>query len=221
MYVSFFLAGIIFIVIVQNYDIFKFLNSGFFIALVTFGVGLFAIYLYKKQQKDNKINAARLIIQEIRYAEQQIRNAKILAPSVETNYYMAFKLLPTNSWHKNIHLFVEDLKEENSIDLISHFYSQAAYLDDVIKIISDEKNKTWNITKSSVLANEKGQVQIATGLILPSGYNTLDVVEKVPGGNVSLNLQANQILSNVTNKIEFIYNSPAVGKLRKIAEGEF
>lgn len=209
---------------VPNKRVINFLDSSFFVALVTVIVGSIAIYLYKKQQRDNKRNAARLIIQEIRYAEQQIRNAKRLAPSVETNYYMALKLLPTNSWHKNIHLFVEDLKEENLIDLISQFYSQAAYLDSVIKIISDEKNKTWNVTKSSVLASEMGQMQIINGSILPSGFNTLDFIQdKEANGNVAINLklQANQILSDVTNKIEFIYNSPAVDKLRNIAEGNF
>lgn len=218
--VVFFLAGIIFIVAIQNFDALEFLNSGFFIALVTFGVGLFAIYLYKKQQKDNKRNAARLIIQEIRYAEQQIRNAKMLTASVETNYYMALKLLPTNSWHKNIHLFVEDLKEENQIDLISQFYSQAAYLDSVIKIISDEKNKTWNITKSIILSDSKGEMQVINGQLFPSGYNTIDLLNEQSPINIQTKLQANKILSDVTNKIEFVYNSPAVDKLRSITEGK-
>ncbi len=210
--VGWFLKGLI------NFNIIKLLNSNFFVALITAIVGYTAIHLYKKQQADNKKNAARLIIQEIRYAEQQIRNAKMLTPAVETNYYLALKLLPTNSWHKNIHLFVEDLQEENQLDLVSQFYSQAAYLDSVIEIISNEKNKTWNVVKSSLLANEKGQMQIAMGLILPSGHSTLDASNE--NFKIELKLQANQILSDVTGKIEFIYNSSAVDKLRSIAKGK-
>lgn len=144
----------------------------------------------------------------------------------ETNYYMGYKILPTNSWHKNIHFFVEDLKEENQIDLISHFYSQATYLDSIISIISDEKNKTWNISKSLVLADEKGLMKTdIVGQILSSGYSTLDLVEKdlsekKQATSISLTLQANKILSDVSNKIEFVYNSPAVDKLRSIADGK-
>lgn len=204
-----------------------FLNSNFFIALITLIAGSTVYHIYKKQKREYKADAAKLIIQEIRYAEQQIRNARIMSQSKEeTNYYMGYKILPTNSWHKNIHFFVEDLKEENQIDLISHFYSQATYLDSIISIISDEKNKTWNISKSLVLADEKGLMKTdIVGQILSSGYSTLDLVEKdlsekKQATSISLTLQANKILSDVSNKIEFVYNSPAVDKLRSIADGK-
>jgi len=49
--------------------------------------------------------------------------------------------------------------------------------------------------------------------IHPSGY------EFEKDDNFAMQLQASQILSDVTNKIEFIYNSPAIDKLRDIAEG--
>jgi len=48
----------------------SFFNSN--IGVVTLLVGLFAIYLYLKQKKDYKKNAAKLILQEVRYAEQKI-----------------------------------------------------------------------------------------------------------------------------------------------------
>lgn len=199
--------------------IFKFLNSNIFIALVTLIAGLVAYHVYILQKKEIKANAAKLIIQEIRYAEEQIRSARILSQSKEeTSYYMGYKILPTNSWHKNIHFFVEDLKEENQIDLISQFYSQAAYLDNIIKIISDEKNKTWQFVKTQFLAGGKGTL-VRNGRILPSGCNTIDLC-KEEHEQVEVKLQANQILSNVSNKIEFVYNSPAVDKLRSIADGK-
>lgn len=203
----YFVVGVIFIVIIQRYDVVKFLDSGFFIALVTFGVGLFAIYLYKKQQKDNKRDAARLVVQEIRYAEEQIRNARMLG---ENNFSLANKLLPTNSWHKNIHLFINDLLE-SQIDLISRFYSQSMYLDSVIGVISDEKNKMWSISEETLSPDGKRGVAVKA-TVLSSGY----IVTK----NNMAQLSANQILADVTNKIEFIYNSPSVDKLRSISEGK-
>jgi hypothetical protein len=72
--------------------ILKFLNEN--LGAVTFVVGFLAIYLYLKQRRDRKRDAASLILQEIRYAEQQIRNAKITNPP---SYFLASKLLPTNS----------------------------------------------------------------------------------------------------------------------------
>lgn len=189
----------------------SFFNSNFFISLVTIAVGCVAFFLYKKQKKDQKKDAAKLILQEIRYAEQQIRNARIVN---ENNYYLANKLLPTNSWHKNINFFVNDLLE-SQIDLVSQFYSQAAYLDEVISIISYEKNNIWKVTKT---------YQLPTGGVLnkdfmmsfSSGFS-VDIEDK---SNIVANLAATNILQEVSKKIEFIYNSPAVDKLRLIADNK-
>lgn len=106
-----------------------------FIGLITIIVGTVAIWTYYKQRHDTKRSAAKLILQEIRYAENTIRNARTQASG---NYSLSDKLLPTNSWHKNIHMFVKELKE-SQIDLISRFFSQSQYLDVVIGIISDNK----------------------------------------------------------------------------------
>lgn len=89
-----------------------FLNSNLLVSIVTFVVGGFAIGIYIKQKIDQEKDAAKLILQEIRYAEQQIRIFRVLG-----SYPLADKLLPTNSWHKNINLFVGKLKE-TEIDLI-------------------------------------------------------------------------------------------------------
>lgn len=48
-------------------SILRFLNNN--IGLITLVVGLSAIYLYLKQKVDSKRDIAKLILQEIRYAE--------------------------------------------------------------------------------------------------------------------------------------------------------
>jgi hypothetical protein len=113
--------------------ILKFINEN--LGVVTFVGGVVAIYLYLKQRMDRKRDAARLILQEIRYAEQQIRNARITNPPT---YSLASKLLPTNSWNDNIHLFIKDLKE-TEIDMISAFYSKTTYIDSLIAERSRQK----------------------------------------------------------------------------------
>ena len=112
--------------------IFQFLNDN--IGLVTFIVGFLAIYLYVKQKADRKRDTARLILQEIRYAEQQIRNSG----RGGRGYSLSSRLLPTNSWDDNIHIFINNLKETD-IDMISEFYSQAAYIDSLIVERSKQK----------------------------------------------------------------------------------
>lgn len=112
-----------------------FFNSPFFVAIVTLFVGLFAIYLYLKQRMDRKREAASLILQEIRYAETRMKEAR----AYDHKYPFFDRLLPTSSWHNNIHLFIKDF-EQNEIDTISHFYASVSYLDNVITKISDHHN---------------------------------------------------------------------------------
>jgi len=170
-----------------------FFDSNLFVSTITFLVGGLAIYLYLKQRSDHKKDAASLIIQEVRYAEQQIQNAI----KHDYNFYLADKLLPTNSWHRNINLFIKDLKE-SEIDLISSFYSHAAYLDIVISKISDMKNN----------------------ILIPKG--TTGSVSVPEGSQVKeFELSASKILKEVAEKITLIYNTPAVDRLRLISEKKF
>jgi hypothetical protein len=172
-----------------------FFNSNFFLAIVTLLVGGTAIALYLKQKSDHKRDSAQLIIQEIRYAEHQIKDARVN----EYNYQLADKLLPTNSWHKNIHLFVNDLKE-SEIDIISRFYTNAAYLDVVIEKISDHQNSNFiNVVNVN-------QATIPTS---PTPNQNFSIILPLP---------SQQILKIVSEKIDFIYNTPAIDKLRFISE---
>lgn len=71
--------------------ILQFLNDN--IGVITLVVGFLAIYLYLKQKADAKRDIAKLILQEIRYAEQQIRNSG----RGSRGYSLSSRLLPTNS----------------------------------------------------------------------------------------------------------------------------
>lgn len=206
-------------------DISIFLNSNFFNALIVFFVGGFAILLYVKQKREYKRDAAKLILQEIRYAEQQIKNAREMG----ARYYLANRLLPTNNWNNNIHLFIKELKE-TEIDLISKFYSQTTYLDTIIKKISDFKS-------SIVFSNKKELKQTKQDQdILPpeiqkdheqSESIPLQSFESIPNQESEFSLplvpppsslNAENMLIEVSNKVDFIYNTPVVDKLRELSQ---
>lgn len=176
--------------------IFSFFDSSFFVALTTIFVGGIAIILYIAQKQDHKRDAAELIIQEIRYAEQLIKSAR----DIGYVYSFANKILPTNSWHSNINLFIKNLGETD-IDTIGKFYSNAAYLDKVINYISDRLNKTL--------------IPVPTGDSPPSEEEIEKIVNQK---KLVLQPLATEILKDVSKKIDFIYNTPAVDKLRKIAK---
>lgn len=179
--------------------------------LITFTVGGFAIGLYAFQNKDNRRKAAQLILQEIRYAEQHIRNFRD-----SSNYVFSDKLLPTNNWNKNIHLFVKSLSE-TQLDLISRFYANAAYIDQVVGKISDEAN---SIKVFKQLTPSFPQVVVgprpSTNQSSPQPQTPIPPIINIQ--QVESNSQ--KILKEVSNAIELIYNTPSVEKLREIARGK-
>lgn len=220
------------------------LNSNFFIAIVALFVGGFAIGLYKKQKNDYKRGVSSLILQEIRYAEQQVRSSRAYSPNAE-NYPLSSKLLPTNSWYKNIHLFMGDF-EQPQIDAISRFYAEVEYIDLIIERISDYKTSLIE----QEISDLSGRI-IQKGDILPDRVHLQEIVNllasqkrSLPGDeagqsgnypqtssgisnpqtqpptmlNILRRLKANTILKEISSEVEFIYNTSIGEKFRNIAE---
>ena len=191
----------------------KFLNDN--LGAITFLVGFIAIYLYIKQRIDKRRDAARLILQEIRYAEQQIRNSG----RGPRGYSLTSKLLPTNSWNDNIHLFIKDLKE-TQIDMISEFYSNATYIDYLITERSRQKiHPKFSIQPNQQSNQQQGSVTSQAGasqevLAQPTQQQIMQIIQiPTPDENITI-----QLLTGISSSIEFLYNTPAVEKLRQISE---
>lgn len=165
--------------------------------IVTALAGSIAVYIYYKSRKDNKRDAALLILQEIRYADQKVRNYRTY-----NSYNFTEKILPTNSWNKNINLFIRELTE-SELDLISKFFSSATYLDDVIKSIADSRNTLWTQVDTPPT--------IATGST-PVAMGT---------GSLSEDAPARKLIEAISRDIESIYNTPAADKLRRISQKPF
>lgn len=181
--------------------IFKILNDN--IGVVTFVVGFLAIYIYVKGRVDRKRDSASLILQEIRYAEQQIRNSE----RGTRGYSLSSKLLPTNSWNDNIHLFIKDLKE-TEIDIISRFYSQATYID---FLIAERSRQKLNQRFEAVPATQAATQDLPQELT----QQQLTQLIQVPNPNEQITVV---ILTDTSTNIEYVYNTPAMDKLRRISE---
>lgn len=162
------------------------------LGIVTILAGLIIVFLYYKGRKDNKRDTALLILQEIRYADQKVRNYRTY-----NSYNFTEKILPTNSWNKNINLFIRELTE-SELDLISKFFSSATYLDEVIKSIADSRNKLWTQVETPIVT---GEIKVAMGT-----------------GGLSEDEPAKRLIEAISKDIESIYNTPAADKLRRISQ---
>lgn len=193
----------------------NFLNNN--IGVVTFLVGFVAIYLYIKQKTDKKRDSASLILQEIRYAEQQIRNYRNSQPN---QYNLADRLLPTNSWNDNIHLFIQSM-EENEIDMISSFYAKAKYIDFLILKRSEQKtepNQT-SITPTVISPIQQSQTVQVVGQNAPPQSQPRMMQFSLPVPNNEL--VTIELLHQISFSIELIYNTSIVDKLKKISKNKW
>ena len=216
---------------------FDFINSNYFLAVITLLVGSVAIYLYIKQKIDNKIDAAKIILQEIRRAEEIISSYK-----EHGHFKFTKKIIATNSWSKNIHYFVDELSPDE-LDKISNLYSTGEYLDSVIKMVSDTKfdrriydnfvnqakeqvaiqlhefiNKINNIVPGNTTAPN------STTQVMKDGfYDHIQQKKGIPTININVNLKYDSINTDIlfmqiVNSYEPIYNSDICLKLKNIAK---
>ncbi|MFH0852100.1 MAG: hypothetical protein V1845_00615 [bacterium] len=196
---------------------FKFLwYSNFGIIIITLLVGSFALILYYKQKRENKRDAARLILQEIRRAEDIISDYK-----QSGGYQFAKKIIATNSWGKSIHLFVGDL-DNDELDRISNLYSTGEYLDTLIKEISDYTfkkeigEKEGEVLRPSMMIPMVNQDIQQQGQTINPGV-TQSVPQAIKFVNLKIEPSWKPRLDLITFKIEPIYHSTIALKLKKIA----
>ena len=183
-----------------------FLKYDFFSALVTLFVGAFALFLYLKQKWDTKRDAAKSILQEIRRTEEFIATFK-----KHGNYQFAKKIIVTNSWNKNLHLFAGDLTD-NQIDKISDFFSDAEYLDGLVARISED-----------TIEEQKKMIEYRHGTNIPSPNQiqpqkplSLKIKELKEAGQLAGNPLVDLLVA-VSSQVVFIYDTTVVEKLKQIA----
>lgn len=188
-----------------------FFDSNLFVAIATLAVGGFAIWLYIRQKRDHKKDAANIILMEIRYAEQVIDRYKssgiVIGSDVEP-------LLPTNNWNKYNYLFINNLDRDET-DAVNSFYNQCMLVDKGLTQLSlalqlEQKSQAIHNTVS-LIAKEcasfddfQTRRDLFTSLIDKDPYT---FKPNAPLGAVTRSL----------NVIQIITTNTAGAKLKKIA----
>ncbi len=108
-------------------EIFLNLFGGF----ATILTGFIAWRIYVATKKSHKVDAARILLSEIRNAEESIDGIK---KNKVINDYTS--VLPNNSWHMYKHLFVKDF-DTDEINLIGSFFLGCSLSEKQVNIFKD------------------------------------------------------------------------------------
>jgi hypothetical protein len=109
-----------------------FLNSNFFIALVTFAVGTAAYIIYRIQKRDRKREAANIVLLEIQSAERKLARIKSSLAKDPPSLPNDLRLLPTENWSTYRYLFIRDF-DRDEWDALTDFYNKCELIDETIK----------------------------------------------------------------------------------------
>jgi hypothetical protein len=101
---------------------------------VTLLVGFVALLVYQKQKRDNKRDAANILLIEIEGAEKQLQVLK--DGGTPKGLKESFYLMPSASWSKYRHLFARNFTAREW-DIITNFYARCKQFDEAV---------TWNGT---------------------------------------------------------------------------
>ena len=98
-------------------------------AIVTFIVGFVALFVYLKQKRDHKKDAANILLIEIEAAERQLQIVKESGAPQELKE--GSFLMPSSSWSTYRHLFARDLSPREW-DIITNFYTKCKQFDESV-----------------------------------------------------------------------------------------
>ncbi len=118
----------------------------YFAGFATILTGFIAWLVYLSQKADQKVNAARIIISEIRTAERNIDEISNLIQRGQKDFP---NVLKESNWKKFAHLFAQDF-DQDELDSINNFFN----LCEIIQEAAKRDNEyfwltTENISKES------------------------------------------------------------------------
>lgn len=112
----------------------NFLNSPLFAGLSTIITGAGAYGVYWLQQKNKKIQAARVLLTEIRIAEDRIEQIR---DKISSNSTLDLpSVFPTKSWKTYSHLFISDF-DQDELDVVNSFYDYGELVEEFAKRNND------------------------------------------------------------------------------------
>ncbi|OGI76374.1 hypothetical protein A3C57_01190 [Candidatus Nomurabacteria bacterium RIFCSPHIGHO2_02_FULL_33_12] len=105
-----------------------------FSGIATLLTGGVAIGIYFYQKRDTKIQAARVLLTEIRIAEERIDQIRDKVTDNSTADLPS--VFPTKSWKQYSHLFISDF-DQDELKLINSFYDYGEIVEDFAKRNND------------------------------------------------------------------------------------
>lgn len=201
----------------------NFFETNAFNGFATLLTAVVAICLYYWEQRKKKRDAAKIIVQEIRRAEDIISEYK-----EHGGYKFTKKIIATDSWAKNIHHFVGNL-DQDELDKISGLYSTGEYLDSIIAKVSDQNFEDQvQLYKNEIQQFVSGlqtapQNQQSTSVGAQSGGQIVSQPQQVVQKAIPIKIQIpipppwKTLLDGISYKYEPIYHSSICEKLKKIA----
>ena len=115
--------------------------------IATLVVGTFAYGVYRKGKRDEKRQAASVILLEIEEAEQRLSRVSVENPFPTGDEQI--KLMPIASWNQYKHLFTNDF-DRNETDKISDFYLRCEAYD---KAAAFESEVTFELNQQELRIN--------------------------------------------------------------------
>lgn len=128
-------------------SIWSFLNSQFFIALITLLTGSIAYGIYRKQRMDAKRDIANSILSEIQYAENALERVKDYIRDTDKSD-ISIQIIQQNTWTTYKHLFASDF-DRDEWKCINNFYNNALLLDETLK----QSNTVFNDNAAAIRTN--------------------------------------------------------------------
>jgi len=136
----------------------------YFDGLATLATGAVAIWVFFSQKKENKTQAATILLQEVRDAEGKIESISEII-FTESGGDLP-QVLPVNSWRKYSHLFARDF-DQDQLKAINDFYSKCEIIQEMVLkqnnffwINAEERARVYQQTLARLIADGKGRADI-------------------------------------------------------------
>lgn len=126
-------------------------NENSFSAWATIITGFVAWYVFLRQQRNRRIQAARVILMEVRRAENSIDEILKISSRTEVlaSDFRDISLMPHNAWEEYSHMFAR-LLSGDEMDLVNDFYSRCELIegslrraDDYVSTQVEEKSREF------------------------------------------------------------------------------
>lgn len=180
-------------------------------ALVTLAVGLVALLIFKLQKADERQNAARIIVADVRHAEQ------VVLSMLERNHVDTWSkdLTRENNWAKYKHIFAGVLSSDDLV-AFNRFFLAAAQMSDALARMReihyaglDEKSRIAQQKLAELPMSDEVTYQDGVNAIMAAINRSAPLFEpNEPRARYFMNLQQMGRLST----------TPGFSVLRKIAK---